>query len=128
MVKYSHLTLEEREKIYLWKNAGKSFREIGRLLNRDHKTISKDWKEGTKHFNEYIPCKVHKRSQKRASNQRTRAPLKHTLVWTYVRKNLKNGWSPELIAGRLSIDHPGESIHFETIYAYIYGKGKEFKL
>lgn len=128
MGKYHHLTLEEREKIFLWKNGGKSFREIGRRLGRDHKTVSTDWKEGTKYFQEYIPCKVHERAQKRSVNQRTKAPLKNTTVWTYVRKNLKKGWSPELIAGRLPLDHPGESIHFETIYAYIYGKGKEFKL
>lgn len=128
MKKYNHLNLEERERIYLLRNAGKSFREIGKQINRDHQTISKDWKEGTKYFKEYIPCKVHKRAQKRASSQRTKAPLKNTFVWTYVRNNLRKGWSPELIAGRLPIDHPGESLHFETIYAYIYDKGKEFKL
>lgn len=128
MSKYKHLSLEEREKIYLWKNKGKSFREIGRRLNRDHKTISEDWKEGTKHFQEYIPCKVHKRALQRGNEQRSRAPLKNTLVWMYVRDKLRQRWTPELIAGRLSIDHPCESIHFETIYAYIYGEGKSDKL
>lgn len=128
MIKYKHLSLEEREKIYLWKNEGKSFREIGRKLKRDHKTISKDWIEGSKYFQEYIPCKVHRRALERAQNQRTRAPLKNTLIWQYVRDKLRERWTPELIAGRLSIDHPNQSIHHETIYAYIYGKGKEYKL
>lgn len=128
MRKYKHLSLEEREKIYLWKHEGKSFRDIARRLKRDHKTISREWKEGSKYFQEYIPCKVHMKVLKRAKEQRSKAPLKNILIWTYVRDKLKQGWSPELIAGRLSIDHPGESIHHETIYSYIYGKGKEFKL
>ena len=128
MKKYKHLSLEEREKIYLWKNQDKSYREIGRRLKRDHKTISKDWKEGTKYFQEYIPCKVHERAEKRLLKQRKKAPLKNVYILQYVRKKLKEGWSPELIAGRLPIDHPNESIHHETIYSYIYGKGKEFKL
>ena len=33
------------------------------------------------------------------------------------------GWSPEQIAGRIRIDHPGETIDDETIYRYIYWKG-----
>lgn len=125
---YKHLTLEERERIYLLKNQGKTFREIAGDLGRDHKTISKDWKEGTKYFQEYIPCKVHERAQKRGKRQRTKAPLKKPRIFLYVREKLKEGWSPEIIAGRLPLDHPGESIHHETIYRYIYGKGKEFKL
>lgn len=32
------------------------------------------------------------------------------------------GWSPEVIAGTLRLDHPGESIHHETIYRYIYSQ------
>jgi len=128
MRKYKQLSLGEREKIYLWKNNGESYREIGRRLKRDHKTISRDWKEGMKFFRDYLPCKVHERAEKRKIKQRQRAPLKKVLILQYVRKKLKIGWSPELIAGRLTIDHPGESIHQETIYSYIYGKGKEFIL
>ena len=128
MGKYNHLSLEEREKIFLWKHQGISFRKIGERLKRDHKTISRDWKEGNKYFREYIPCKVHERAEKRLFEQRRKAPLKKPLIFLYVREKLKLKWSPELIAGRLSIDFPGESIHFETIYEYIYGKGKEFKL
>ncbi len=38
---------------------------------------------------------------------------------------LRKGWSPEIIAGRLSIDKPGESISHEAIYQYIYEARKE---
>ena len=33
---------------------------------------------------------------------------------------LKQGWSPEQIAGRIGLDHPGLSISHEAIYQYIY--------
>jgi IS30 family transposase len=42
----------------------------------------------------------------------------------YVREHLRPPfrWSPETIAGRLSIDCPGYTIDDDTIYRYIYGK------
>jgi IS30 family transposase len=128
MSKYKHLTLFEREKIYLWKNQDKSFREIGRRLGRCHKTISNEWKVGRKYLREYSPSRVHEEALKRKLKQRQKAPLKNTKTLVFVKEKLEEGWSPEIIAGRLPIEHPGESIHFETIYSYIYGRGREFKL
>jgi IS30 family transposase len=37
-----------------------------------------------------------------------------------VEKRIRLGWSPELIAGRLSIEHPELSISHEAIYQWIY--------
>ena len=37
-----------------------------------------------------------------------------------VEKHIRLGWSPELIAGRLSIEYPEESISHEAIYQWIY--------
>ncbi len=54
------------------------------------------------------------------ATQRCKARLKNRNIYWYVREKLILGWSPEQIAGRLPIDHPGESIHHETIYRYIY--------
>jgi len=61
-----------------------------------------------------------------AQRQRYQAPLKNPKVFLYVRKHLRAPyhWSPETIAGRLLIDCPGESIHHETIYRYIYNSKK----
>lgn len=47
----------------------------------------------------------------------------------YILKQLKLGWSPEIIAGRLKIEKGVSVISHETIYAYLYSeKGKEEKL
>lgn len=40
----------------------------------------------------------------------------------------KQGKKLQEIAGRLPIDHPGNSITHETIYRYIFGKGKRYEL
>src|SRR5918997_191768 len=48
------------------------------------------------------------------------ASLKNPFIFLYVRKHLADGWSPEQIAGRLSLDHPHQHIDDETIYRYIY--------
>jgi IS30 family transposase len=42
-----------------------------------------------------------------------------------VAQGLKAGLSPELIAGRLPLDHPGVRISYEAIYQYIYAEHRE---
>jgi IS30 family transposase len=126
--KYSHLSLEEREILYGLKEQGKSFREIADLLGRSHTTLSREYRRHAKYGKQYLPCKAHQKALKNEQEQRIKAPLKNVKVFLYVREKLRRNWSPETISGRLSIDHPGESICPETIYQYIYGKGKTFKL
>lgn len=119
---YSHLTLEERERLYAGIESGKSLREIAKELGRDHSTLSRELRRNAKYGKPYIPCKAQEKTDKRAKEQRRKAPLKNPLVFVYVRQKLRKGLSPEQIAGRLSIDHPGYTIDDETIYRYIYAK------
>lgn len=119
--RYKHLNLEEREKIYALKQKGLSLRDIAKKLDRSASTISRELRR-PKYGNEYVPCVVQRQVDRIAKRQRRRARLKNPLVFTYVRKHLRRpfSWSPETIAGRLPLDHPGESICHETIYRYIY--------
>jgi len=116
---HHHLSLYEREQLALGRAKGLSFREIGRQLNRSHTSLTREWHERAKYGTQYVPCKAHAKAEKVAVKQRTKAPLKNPKVFLYVREKLRDEhWSPEIIAGRLPIDQPGESIHFETIYRY----------
>lgn len=120
---YHHLSLEEREKLYAWKEAGISLRKIGQRLKRNVGTLSREWRRNAKYGIPYLPCTAHRKAKKRALKQRYRAPLKEPLIFLYVREKLRDEkWSPEAIAGRLPIDYPGYSINDETIYRYIYGR------
>ena len=133
MNKYHHLTLEEREKLFVWHEKKVGVREIGRRLNRNPGTISRELKRNAtgkgKNSREYlifryVACRAQIKSEKKALKQRTKCPLKNPAIFLYVREHLRKPhyWTPEEIAGRLSIDHPEYSIHHETIYRYIYGK------
>jgi IS30 family transposase len=65
-------------------------------------------------------------AEKRALKQRYKAPLKNPEIFLYVREHLRAPylWSPGTIAGRLTKDHPRETITKETIYRYIYAGRK----
>jgi len=119
-MQYRHLTLEEREWIFNYKEQGYSNREIGRLIGRHHTTISREIKRNAPYLSKYIACRAHTRATNRAIKGRRVAALKSPDVYLYVREHLRLRWSPEMIAGRLPLDLPGRSIHFETIYRYIY--------
>lgn len=140
MKKFKHLSLEEREKLFLWNSHGISFREIGRRLGRDHTSLSDELKINKtglgKRSNEYlifnyVPCKAQQKALRRGIKQRTKAPLKETLIWLFVREHLRQAvpWTPEEISGRLPKIHPGKSICTESIYQYIYSKqAKRYRL
>jgi len=128
MKQYHQLTLGEREKFYALRSQGLSLRDIGKKLGRSHTTLSREFGRNIKYGNEYIrneylPCKAQALAEKRKALQRRKAPLKSAAIFLYVREHLReDGWSPEVIAGKLRLDHPELSICHETIYQYIYAK------
>lgn len=128
-MKYQHFDLEERENIFAWKEAGISLRTIAKRLGRNVGNISREIKRNTRYGKKYIPCHAHKRAVRVGERQRYKAPLKEPLVFLYVREHLRKPykWSPETIAGRLSIDCPGYTIDDDTIYEYVYGKKQKRK-
>lgn len=127
---YKQLSLEERIEIYRLHTAGVSLRRIAIIMCRNVGTISRELKRNKGVFTkDYHPIKANELSIKRQVRQRTHAPLKNLTVFMYVRQKLRDeNWSPETIAGRLKQDYPNESITPETIYRYIYGKGRKYKL
>jgi len=126
---YHHLNLEERVKIYALSGRKVSLRNIALELGRNVGTISRELKRNRSRFTKlYEPIKAQEIADKREIKQRTKAPLKNPGMFLYVREKLRSGWSPQTISGRLPIDCPGQLINTETIYQYIYGKGKRYCL
>lgn len=114
--------MEEREKLFAFKQMGLTLREIGRRLARDHTSLSDELRNNAPYGADYIPCRAQRLSDKRGWRQRCHAPLKNPQVFLFVREHLREGWSPDAIAGRLPLVHPGESVSYETIYRYIYSR------
>lgn len=94
---------------------------------------------GTKHNNNphtksnplnfhYIPDKAQKKYLLRRKESKQKCPLKTIALFEFVIRQLKEGVSPELIAGRAKLKDIGDISH-ECIYQFIYSKqGKDLKL
>lgn len=122
--KFKHLSISEREKIFLWYNTGLSNREIATRLKRDHRCINEEIKRNTKYGNKYSPNLAQKRAERIGISQRSKAPLKSLETYLYVREHLRppHYWTPEMISGRIGKDIKGANISIESIYQYIYSK------
>ena len=110
-------------------------KEISRRLGRDIKTIRREINKNSTRVavgrNDWEIIYEPFHAQKAADDRKQKAfnakhPLKNPDVYSYVLKNLRGGWSPEEISGRLrEQDHKGEAhwqICMETIYQFIYRK------
>lgn len=123
-MKYHHIRIEEREKIQemLWEN--QSIRAIAQEIGRSPSSISRELKKNISLKErrvtwKYLPRLAHQKALKKRSCRGRKKRLKNDRIRTYVVKKLKLRWSPEQIAGRMSVDI-GEHISHEAIYQYIY--------
>jgi len=125
---YKQLSVDERDLIGTLKASGKSIGDIGKMLGRNKSTISRELlRNGPPIYTEYyLPHKAHERAIKRRSQSRKITRLKSVEIKEYVSSKLVIRWSPELIAGRLQIEHPGLKISHEAIYQWIYNDAKEY--
>jgi len=119
-MKFKHFSIEEREKIQemLWRGA--SVRAIARALGRNPSSISREINKNIPLKRSYKPRLAHKRALAKRESRGRKLRLKNGFIRRYVVVKLKEGYSPEQIAGRLSLEYPNESISHEAIYQYIY--------
>lgn len=119
---HNKLKEAERDKIAVMRAQGKGVREIARALGRSPSTVSEELKRNGDQ-GVYVAIQAQYDYECRKSKAGKRPPLKNKKVYRYVTGKLQEGWSPELIEGRLHRNHPQEKhwwISYETIYQYIY--------
>ncbi|SRR5258708_1613691 len=128
MVKKEKLTEGERDQIAVLHARGKGVREIARLLERNHASISRELKRNR--FGQgYNAIHAQKVWEERKSNAGKRHPLKNRETYASVVEKLREGWSPEQIAGRFEFERGEKIISHEAIYQFIYQKAlKEDRL
>lgn len=119
---YGQLNPNERDILAILKSKGKSLREIAVVLKRSPSTLSRELKRNAPpvYTGYYLAHKAQERANKRKHESHRRQRLKNNSIRRYVEKRLRLGWSPELIAGRLAIEHPELSISHEAIYQWVY--------
>ena len=121
--KYKHLSCEERDKLSILRAQGFKTSEIARIIDRDKSTISRELlRNKSPVYDCYLPHKADRRAKERKCKSGQRPRLKSREIMAYVVRKLKLGWSPELISGRWSNEHPSISISHEAIYQFIYNK------
>lgn len=123
MKTHKKLTALERDQIALYHNQGISNSQIAQRLGREVSTIGRElarnrWGET------YVAIHAQSQAWKRSVQvAHSKQPLKNPDVYKYVTARLRDGWSPDQIAGRLKRKHSNNRywwITAETIYRWIY--------
>ena len=122
-MKYRHFSIEEREAIQrgLWEK--RSLRTIAKELHRSPTSIAREIRRHCPPEQlRYTPRVAHARAVRQRSFRGRKDRLKNADIRDYVITHLKRDWSPEQIAGRLPVVHPGFRISHEAIYQFIYAR------
>ena len=128
MSSYSHFTQEEREYLQELLSKGHSMRKIADFLGRNVSSISREISRNRTKYKPRRPSNnkyqynswraqclaIHRRRQNRRY-----ALVAGSIKYIYVVDKLSMYWSPEQIAKRLMIDHPGLKVGISTIYRYL---------
>ena len=126
---HKKLSPNERDSIALMRSRGESLRNIAVFLGRSPSTISDELKRNSLNNGDYVAIHAQGKANERKTKSRKRHPLKNETVYAYVIEKLREGWSPEQIAGRLKKEHGETVICHETIYRFIYSdQGKKMGL
>lgn len=123
------LSLYERERIEYYLKLKLGPREIGRRLKRSHGVISRELKRNRDKSGKYRADQAQRLADFKSHKTNKRKLETNQALHDYVQAQLKEGWSPELIAGKLKYEPPkalaGVYVSHEQIYEYIYeGEGR----
>ena len=122
MAHHRKMSSEERSILAALKQEGLSLRMIANRLSRSVSTISDELKRNAQ-GNSYDPLTAQLRTQLRRWEANAHNPAKPDRFDAFVEEKLKEGWSPEIIAGRMRKEFPNDpamhTVH-ETIYRRAY--------
>ncbi len=117
---YGHVTIEERCEIARLQASGYSVRQIAASLDRSASTVARELKRnGSRTLGyqaRYADQQAHARRWQGSRLERDRGLREQVLC------RLKQGWSPEQVAGRLAMESGKRVISHESIYRFIYAQ------
>jgi IS30 family transposase len=127
---YRHLELDGRRTLFRLIEARTPVGEIAARLGRHPSTIYRElgrnrFRDGDRGFCGYFPLNAQDLARRR--RQRRRKLAADDDLREHVVGRLRDGWSPQQIAGRLKQEADGRaSVCHETIYRHVYGpEGRE---
>ena len=127
MSSYTHFTLNERKYLQELLEKGYGVRAAARALGRAPSSVSRELKRnsskaGNRGKNSYHHWRANALTVARRRQKRSPALPVGSEIRAYVEEKLSLFWSPEQIAGRWKLEHPGATLCFATIYRYIRSK------
>src|SRR3989338_5810350 len=99
-MRYTHFSIEERERIQelAWQRT--SIRKIGKILGRSHSSIVRELNRSNKGRSyQYKPRLANERALEKRRSRGRKNRLKNQIIRAYVVTHLKQHWSPEQISG-----------------------------
>lgn len=121
-MRYTRLTLEEREEIHALIHQGMTKRAIADKLDRSHSTIVRELKRCKD--GEYSPSKAHKHARRQDPSRGRKSTFELTPeVIMEAMMLLSKNLSPEQISQTMKREHANEPLRWishESIYKYIY--------
>ncbi len=118
--KYDQIAIEERCEIARLRSAGRSIRQIASALDRSPSTVARELKRNSGKSGTYRP--VYADQQGRARRWTGSKLERNAALRERVLSRLAQGWSPEQVAGWLTLDSGVQVISHETIYRFIYAQ------
>jgi IS30 family transposase len=133
MKNFKRLSLAEWQRMFEMQSRGSSVQEISLDLKRDRRGIKSaleryrlPW-----HHRErgplYKALHSYEQALMKRGRSRKKGRLKNQFIRDFVEARLKEGLSPELIAGRLNKLHPEHSTNYESIYEWIFEERPDLK-
>ena len=122
---YLQLSLDERCGIACLQSAGQSIRQIAASLDRAPSTISRELRRNRTPSAPYRPAYAGEQAWARRwrGSRLARQPELRRIVLN----RLAMGWSPEQVAGRLTLENGSTLVSHETIYRFIDGQIRRTK-
>ena len=122
MAHHQKLSSEERSVIAVLLQEGRSLRYIAGKLKRSVSSICDEVRRNST-GGTYDAFAAQFQSGLRRWDANRRNPMKDEELQEHVRTQLKEGWSPEVIAGRLKDERGKVIVSHETIYQWAYKAG-----
>ena len=122
---YHHISIEDRCEMARLQREGLSLCQIAASLDRSPSTVSRELKRNTSNTKGYDPGYAHQ--QARARRWRGSRLDRNPALRESVLSGLCAGWSPEQIAGRLTLEAGRTLISHETIYRFVHAQGNRTK-
>ena len=130
---YCQLSLEERRQLAKWREGGVPVAEIAARLGRSPSTVHREINRNfftddeLPELNGYHAVTAQSKADARRAVHRKM--IMSPALKAHVERQLKAGWSPEQIAGRMKLEGDRQRVSHETIYRFAYsrdGRAEQF--